>query len=333
MNTRPSSVSLDPLQILSTGRKVVAFEEQALKGLQEKLGESFVETVRRLLRCDGRVIVTGMGKSGLVAQKISATLASTGTPSHYVHAADAAHGDLGRIANNDLVLALSHSGESEEIVRLVRPIRDMGGFLIALTGAEHSSLAQLADITLSIGEVREAEPMGLVPTASTTAMLALGDALAVCVFECRGFDASDFVRFHPGGALGQSLVRVHQLMRSGPSNPKAHRDAPLGEVLLVMTETPGRPGAASIIDDEGQLEGLFTDGDLRRLLSQSTFSIDTPVHKVMQKHPKTAQPDQLAVEAAQLMRQHQIDQVPVVDHDKRPIGLLDVQDLLSTRVF
>jgi len=272
-----------------------------------------------------------MGKSGLVGQKISATFASTGAPSLFMHAAEAIHGDLGRITADDVVLALSNSGESEEIVRLIRPVKALGAVLLAITGDKQSTLARQADAALLMGNVAEACPMGLVPTASTTAMLVLGDALAMCLFNRRGLGAEAYARFHPGGALGRKLMKVREVMRAGPANPVARMTDSLRRVIAIMTETPGRPGAASIVDATGKLAGFFTDGDLRRLLERAEFAVDAPIGSVMHLDPKRIHPETLVADAAQILRSFQIDQLPVVDADDMPIGLLDVQDVLSAR--
>lgn len=318
--------------ILEEARAVIEAEGRAVLALLDRLDGGFTAALECIQRCTGRVVVTGMGKSGLVGQKISATLASTGTASSYIHAAEAAHGDLGRLKDDDVVLALSNSGESEEIVRLIRPVKALGATLIALTGDGESSLARHAEVVINIGHVTEACPMGLVPTASTTAMMVIGDALAICLFKLRGLDREDYARFHPGGQLGRKLMRVGEVMRQDDENPVSREDARIGDVLAVMTETKGRPGAASIVDSAGLLVGFFTDGDLRRLLERPDFSVDQPISQVMHRGAKTIGPDQLVVEAARLMRENKIDQVPVVDEQGRPIGLLDVQDLLSTRI-
>lgn len=323
---------LDVETVLADARRLLEVEGEAVTALAARVDASFVAALRLMLRCHGLVVVTGMGKSGLVGQKISATLASTGTPSIFLHAAEAAHGDLGRLSARDVVIALSNSGESEETVRLVRPVRAIGASLIAMTGDVESSLARHADVTLSIGDLDEAGSIGLVPTVSTTAMMALGDALAVCLFECRGMGPEEYARFHPGGALGRKLMKVYEVMRRGEHNPVVQAETTLGDVLRVMSGTPGRPGAATIVDEHARLQGFFTDGDLRRLLEDKDFSIHTPIAEVMHRDPKSVRPEQLVVEAAALMREHKIDQVPVIDSDRRSVGFLDVQDLLSARI-
>ncbi|KAG5176396.1 hypothetical protein JKP88DRAFT_171182 [Tribonema minus] len=250
-------------------------------------------------------------------------------PSLFMHAAEAVHGDLGRITPDDVVLALSNSGESEEILRLVRPVKALGARLLALTASATSSLGRHADAVIVMGSVAEACPMGLVPTASTTAMMVMGDALAICLFEMRGLTHEAYARWHPGGPLGRKLMRVHDVMRIGAANPVASMHDALRRVIAVMTETPGRPGAASIVDDAGILVGFFTDGDLRRLLKRAEFAVDVTIASVMHAEPKRVHPDTLVLHAEQLLRAHQIDQLPVVDEAGRPVGLLDVQDVLS----
>jgi arabinose-5-phosphate isomerase len=286
-----------------------------------------------VLACPGRVVVTGMGKPGFIAQKLSATFASTGTPSLYLHPAEALHGDLGRLVPGDLVLALSNSGETDEIVRLLPSLRRLGAPIIAMTGGPKNSLADAADIVLEIGPVSEACPLGLAPTASTVALLAMGDALAMAVQHRRGFSPEQFASLHPGGALGRQLLRVREVMRTGARNPTVRWDASLRETAGVMTRTEGRPGAASVIDAQGRLVGIFTDGDLRRLVQLGEVDFTRAVASVMGKSPRTVSPDDLAQTAAELMRTTEVDQLPVVDADRRPVGLLDVQDLLAARLL
>lgn len=317
---------------LAHAREVIDAEGEAIAGLVAELDDRFVAAVECILTCRGRVVVTGMGKSGLVGRKISATLASTGTPSTFLHAADAAHGDLGQLTGDDVVLALSNSGESQEVVRIVRPVKGLGAYLIAITGDPASRLASHADLVIPIGDIAEACPMGLVPTASTTAMMVIGDALAICLFKRRGFGREEYARFHPGGTLGHKLIQVREVMRRDNENPLVAADATVRAAIGAMTDTEGRPGAASIVDGDGRLVGFLTDGDLRRMLMRDELSLEARVGDVMHPDPWTVAPQQLIVEAARVMREHKIDQVPVVDADGRPIGLLDVQDLLATNV-
>ena len=317
---------------LARAAEVIRLEARAVSGLVERLGPSFDQAVEHLLRCQGLVIVTGMGKAGLVGAKISATLASTGTPSIALHPTEAMHGDLGRIRADDVVLALSNSGETEEVKALVPHVRRIGAVVIAMTGEKESPLARLADCVLDIGRIDEAEPLGLAPTASTSAMMALGDALAVVVLGERGFSREDYARYHPSGALGRRLMRVSELMRTGDELPLVSPGMPVVEVILKMSRTQGRPGAALIVDGGGALAGIFTDGDLRRLLERGDSSrLDEPVEEFMGRSPKRVLPDALVDEGERLMREHKIDQIAVVDEDGRAVGLLDVQDLLDTR--
>ncbi len=317
--------------LVEYGRTVVAAEARAIGAVP--LDEAFAEAVRWVLGCKGRVVVTGMGKPGFVAQKISATLASTGTPSLYVHPAEAAHGDLGRIARDDVVIALSNSGETDEILRLLPSLKKIGARLVAVTKDRHNRLARGADLVLAIGDVAEACPMGLAPTASTAVLLAVGDALAMTVLANRPFDKEEYALFHPGGKLGRGLMKVHELMRGAEWNPVVREDAPLSAAVAVMTETPGRPGATSVVDAAGRLVGIFTDGDLRRLVEHGQTDFTRPVSSAMGRGPRTVRPDALVVDAAHVLRQSRIDQVPVVDEDGKPVGLLDVQDLLAAKIL
>ena len=321
---------LDSAAVLQAARNVIEAEGRAVLSLSQCLDAGFFRALELLLACSGRIVVTGMGKSGLVGQKISATLASTGAPSLFLHAAEAVHGDLGRIIADDVVLALSNSGESEEILRILRPIKALGAPLVALTAQSSSTLARHADAVIAMGSLEEACPMGLVPTVSTTAMMAMGDALAMCLFEVRGLGHEAYARWHPGGSLGRKLMRVRDVMRSGSSNPVAPDNASLRRVIAIMSETPGRPGAASVVNAAGVLVGFFTDGDLRRLLEgPGAFSVDIPIASVMHADPKRVHPDTLVLKAEQMLRAYKIDQLPVVDELGHPVGLLDVQDVLS----
>ncbi len=318
-------------ELTEYGRTVIAAEATAIGQLV--LGPTFATAVEWILGCKGRVVVTGMGKPGFVAQKISATLASTGTPSHYLHPAEAAHGDLGRVAREDVVLALSNSGETEELLRLLPALKRIGSRLVALTRDAESPLARGADLVVAIGSIEEACPMGLAPTASTAALLALGDALAMTVLRDRPFDREEYALYHPGGKLGRGLMKVRDVMRQGEANPLAPETTPLAEVVAIMTRTPGRPGACSVVDASGKLLGLFTDGDLRRLLEGGRVEFHVPVGKVMSRNPRTVRPEALVADAARVLRQARVDQVPVIDDAGHPVGLLDVQDLLAARVL
>jgi arabinose-5-phosphate isomerase len=328
--TRPTSRPR-ARDLVEYGRTVVSAEARAIAAVP--LDESFAEAVRWILDCRGRVVVTGMGKPGFVAQKISATLASTGTPSLYVHPAEAAHGDLGRLAKDDVLFALSNSGETEEILRLLPALKKMGVRIVAVTRDRVNPLARGADLVLAIGSVDEACPMGLAPTASTAVLLAVGDALAMTVLANRSFDKEEYALFHPGGKLGRGLMKVRELMRADEACPVVREDQPLSAAVAVMTETPGRPGATTVIDAAGKLVGIFTDGDLRRLVEHGQTDFGRPVSTAMGRNPRTVRPDALVVDAARVLRQARIDQVAVVDDDGRPVGLLDVQDLLAAKIL
>ncbi|TMA29090.1 MAG: KpsF/GutQ family sugar-phosphate isomerase [Deltaproteobacteria bacterium] len=330
---RLQSVAHPKQDIVGYAREVVRAEAAAVAQLVGRLNGTFARAVEMVLACQGRVVVTGMGKPGFIAQKISATFASTGTPSLYLHPAEALHGDLGRLVPGDMVLALSNSGETDELVRLLPSLRRLGAPIVALTSGLRSPLADAADVVLEIGPVPEACPLGLAPTASTVALLALGDALCMAVQQKRGFSPEQFASLHPGGALGRQLLRVRDVMRTGDRNPTVRGNASLRETAAVMTRTEGRPGAASVVDAQGKLIGIFTDGDLRRLVQQDETDFTRPVSAVMGKSPRTVGPDDLAQTAAEMLRSSQVDQLPVVDSEGRPVGLLDVQDLLAARLF
>ncbi len=313
------------------GQSVLAAEAAAIGRVA--FDDAFARAVEWILGCTGRVVITGMGKPGFVAQKISATLASTGTPSHYLHPAEAAHGDLGRIAREDVLIALSNSGETEEILRLLPSLRKIGARIVAVTNNRANALARGSDLVIAIGNVEEACPMGLAPTASTAVLLAVGDALAMTVLENRAFTREEYALRHPGGKLGRGLMKVRELMRQGEACPVVAESAPLSAAVAVMTETPGRPGATGVHDAAGKLVGIFTDGDLRRLVEHGQTDFTRPVAAAMGRNPRTISPDDLVVDAARVMRQARIDQVPVVDLEGKMVGLLDVQDLLSAKIL
>lgn len=318
---------------LTHASEVIRIEADAVGRLVERLGEDFVAAVDLVLECGGMVVVTGMGKAGLVGEKISATLASTGTPSIVLHPGEALHGDLGRVRRDDLVLALSNSGETAEIRALIPAARRIGARIVAITERRESTLGRLADRVLELGPVGEACPLGLAPTASTSAMLALGDALAMVVLKERGFGRDDYALFHPAGALGRKLARVSEVMRTGEELPLASEKATFGEVLEIMSRTPGRPGAVFLVDIGGHLAGIFTDGDMRRFLVEIEGKPhEAPIATHMGRSPKTVGPDQLVEEALHLINLHKVDQLPVIDSDGRPVGLLDVQDVLDLKL-
>ncbi|HET8732823.1 MAG TPA: KpsF/GutQ family sugar-phosphate isomerase, partial [Anaeromyxobacteraceae bacterium] len=272
---RPRSAAARTRALVAFGRMVLETEARAIGSL--RLDRHFATAVEWILGCKGQVVLTGIGKPGFVAQKISATLASTGTHSIYLHPAEAAHGDLGRLSRTDVVIALSNSGESEEILRLLPAVKRIGARIVAVTRDRENPLARAADLVLAIGDVEEACPMGLAPTTSTAALLAVGDALAMAVLENRPFGREEYALYHPGGKLGRHLMKVHELMRSGEANPLVRASAPLKQAVAVMTRTPGRPGAATVVDGRGRLLGVFTDGDLRRLVERQDIDFDSPV--------------------------------------------------------
>lgn len=314
--------------IRAIAKRVLKIERDAISELISKLDSNFEKAVTAIYRIKGHVIVTGMGKPGFVAQKISATLSSTGTPSLYLHPAEALHGDLGRVTKEDLVLALSNSGETEEIIKFLPMIKKIGARLVAMTGNTKSTLARNADYILDVSVKREACPLGLAPTTSTTAMLAMGDALAVALLDMKGFKESDFAFYHPGGILGKRLIlTVGEIMRTGHENPIVRENASVKKVLLSITKA--RAGSASVVDSKGMLIGIFTDGDLRRHLETDLDLLDKKVKEVMTKNPTMIKSSKLAAEAFEILRSKKIDEIPVVDGRNRPIGLLDVQDLLK----
>ncbi|MDO8535451.1 MAG: KpsF/GutQ family sugar-phosphate isomerase [Candidatus Omnitrophota bacterium] len=309
-------------------RRVLRIERDALSSLISRIDSNFERVVNALYNIEGRVIVTGMGKPGFIAQKISATLSSTGTPSLYLHPAEALHGDLGRVTKDDLILALSNSGETDEIIKFLPIIRKIGAKLVAMVGNTGSTLAKNADYIINTSVKREACSLGLAPTTSTTAMLAMGDALAMALLEKKGFKAKDFALFHPGGILGKRLLlKVEDIMRKGRDNPIVNENYTVKKVLLAITKA--RAGSASVVDAKGKLTGIFTDGDLRRHLESQPDLINKKVKNFMTRNPATIKKDRLAAEAFDILRSKKIDEVPVVDDKKRPVGLLDVQDLLK----
>ena len=309
-------------------KEVLRIEAEAIRRLIPRIGRSFEAAGHLLAACKGRVAVTGMGKAGLIGQKLSATLASTGTPSHWVHPAEAIHGDLGRVTGHDVVIALSNSGETEELTRLLPVIKRIGSRLIALTGNPRSTLAKHSDVVLDVSVTKEACSLNLAPTSSTTAMLAMGDALAVVVAERKGFKERDFALLHPGGQLGRRLLlRVRDLMRTREAHPIVRDAARVKTVLLAITKA--RAGCASVVNATGRLVGIFTDGDLRRHLQSGNALAERRVRDVMTRHPKTIGAESLAAEALRVLREHKIDELVVVDGKRRPVGLLDVQDLLK----
>ena len=314
------------------GREVIQLEAEALQTLAKRVDGQFAEACRLILACTGRVIVTGMGKSGHIGGKIAATLASTGTPSFFVHPGEASHGDVGMITTPDIVLAISNSGETEEILTILPIIKRMGVKLIALTGGLQSSLARQADAVLNASVEKEACPHNLAPTASTTAALAIGDALAVALLKSRGFTREDFARAHPAGSLGRRLLLyVSDIMHTGTAIPQVAEGASLREALLEMT---GKGlGMTGVVDRQGRLVGIFTDGDLRRGLNRSVDVYNAKITEVMTQNPKTTRADRLAAETVQLMRSLKINGLFVVDENNRVLGALNMHDLFRAGVI
>jgi len=323
---------MDGEQILKRGREIVEIEAQALGETAEKLGAEFVRLVEAVLVCEGRVLTSGVGKSGIVAKKIAATLSSTGTPSFYINPVNALHGDLGIAGKGDLLLALSNSGETQEILGLVRGIQPMGVRVAAFTGATDSSLAALADFTVDVGVTREACPLGLAPTASTTAALAAGDALAMVLMEARSFRPQDFMRYHPAGTLHTRLeLKVRDIMLTGDRVPVVPEEATLSQALKEMTDKE-RLGVTLVTDADGRLTGILTDGDLRRILLQEpdpARALDAPVSARMSRNPKVVDDSVAALEALGIMEVKGITSLAIVDTLSRPKGLIHLHDILG----
>jgi arabinose-5-phosphate isomerase len=316
----------------ASGRRVFEVEREGLAAVAARIDGAFGAACRAILACGGRVACSGMGKSGHVARKIAATLASTGTPAFYVHPGEAAHGDLGMVTDADIVLALAYSGESDELLLLLPALRRQGNAVIAMTGRAGSTLAREADIHLDVAVPAEACPLALAPTASTTAALAMGDALAVALLEARGFTADDFARSHPAGALGRRLLlHITDVMHAGDEVPRVGPGASVSEALVEMRRN--RLGMTAVVDGDGRLLGLYTDGDLRRSLDDASVDLRaTRIDAVMTRAPKTIGADALAVEAARLMEAHQINALLVTERDGRLVGALNIHDLLRARV-
>ena len=330
---QPPSFSPDRAQrALQLAAATFEIEARALLGLAARQGEGFAGAVAAMLACSGRVIVMGMGKSGHVGRKIAATLASTGTPAFFVHPAEASHGDLGMVQAGDVVLAISNSGESDELAAILPALRRLGTTLVAMTGKPESMLARLADLVISSAVEQEACPLNLAPTASTTAQMALGDALAVALLDARGFKEEDFARSHPGGALGRKLlVHVADLMVQGEALPTVAPDTPFTTLMRAMSSKG--LGAALVVDAAQQLLGIFTDGDLRRLVEAGADLRSLSAGAVMHRRPKTIRSDALAVAAAELMEQHRITSVAVLDAAGRLVGLLGIGELMRAKVI
>jgi arabinose-5-phosphate isomerase len=318
-------------------QQVIDAEASAVKGLNVSVDDAFEKAVRLLVDCPGSVLVSGIGKAGHVARKLSASFSSTGTPSHFLNPAEALHGDIGALRKGDVVLILSYSGESDEILRMLSVVKKLGNPVIAITSSTQNALARHSDLVLRMGKIEEACPLGLAPSASTTAMAALGDALFLTVMKCRRFTSEDFALYHPAGQLGRKLIKVREAMtfKRGENLPLASDRLTVGQVLREVSSIKRRSGAVVLTDEHtGKITGIFSDGDLRRLiLHDQDAALRRPIRDVMTPNPKRISGDALASEAMAILRQYRIDDLPVVDDDDRPIGLIDVQDLVVLRMF
>jgi len=319
---------------LDYAREVIEAEAEAISSVTPIVDAAFAQACEMIYSCSGSVIVSGIGKAGIIGQKISATLASTGTPSHFLHPAEAIHGDLGRLRENDIVIVLSYGGETDEVIRLINLVKRLGIKLIAITGDGDSTLSEHSDIVLCMGPMSEACPLGVAPSVSTTCMLAIGDALAFTIMKARNFRVEDYVRFHPGGSLGTKLMTVEQSMMFKPGEK-----SPIVEVtdtikqLLEKTSDVKRHGAVMVIDKDGKLAGIITDADLRRLMTKQGRGVfEFRVGDVMTADCKKIRADALAAEATAIFHKYRIDELPVVDADNRPVGLIDVQDIVTLKV-
>jgi len=332
MNPSQSTARFSPERALELGRQTLSIEAAAVDALKCRINEDFVCAVELILNSPGRLIVSGMGKSGHIARKIAATMASTGTPAYFVHPAEASHGDLGMITRHDILLALSNSGESEELLRIVPAVKRQGAKIISMTGVPSSTLAREADVHLDAGVAQEACPHNLAPTASTTAALALGDALAVALLDARGFSPDDFARSHPGGSLGRRLLtHVRDVMRAGDKVPAIATTTAITDAIVAMSR--GGLGLVAITDAANQVLGIFTDGDLRRAFERRIDLQQGDIASVMHPSPRAIGPDRLAVEAVEVMERLRINALLVVDTDNHLIGALNMHDLFNAKVI
>jgi arabinose-5-phosphate isomerase len=329
---RQKSVQFAADGALELAREVLEIEAAAITGLIARLDQGFQRAVELILNCRGRVTVSGIGKSGHIARKIASTMASTGTPAYFIHPTEASHGDLGMVTRDDVFVALSNSGETAELLAIVPLIKRQGAKLIALTGRPDSSLAREADVHLYAGADKEACPLNLAPTASTTAALALGDALAIALMQAKGFSRDEFARSHPGGALGRKLLtHVRDVIGSASDAPRVSDTATLSDAILEMSR--GRMGITAVLDDNQRVIGIFTDGDLRRTLQNGVDLHATPIASVMTRGPRTISPDKLAAEAVQIMEQYKVNQLLVVDAEQRLVGALNMHALFKAKVI
>lgn len=324
-------------EIRQFAEQVIGAEVNALRGLVPAMDEHFDRAVRLILDCPGAVLTSGIGKAGHIARKLSASFSSTGTPSHFLNPAEAMHGDLGSVRRGDVVVILSYSGESDEILRMLSVLKKLGNPVVGMTSTANNALGRHADAVLKLGRVEEACPLGLAPSASTTAMLALGDALMLAVMKWRKFTAEEFALYHPAGQLGRKLIRVREAMtfKVGENLPIASDRLTVKQVLHDVSSIKRRSGAVILVDDAGKVSGIFTDGDLRRTFTDvdAGAALNRPIREVMTASPKRIRGDQLASEAIAVMRPHRIDELPVVDEHDRPIGLIDIQDLVVLRML
>ncbi|MCM8823907.1 MAG: KpsF/GutQ family sugar-phosphate isomerase [Candidatus Omnitrophica bacterium] len=322
---------IDSNELKSLAGEVLDIEARALIELKERIDKNFFNVIKILYSCKGKIVVTGVGKAGIIGQKFSATLSSTGSSSFWVHSAEAVHGDLGRIEDDDVVFVLSYSGETEEIKNLIPFVKKIGAKIVALTGNRKSNLARYSDAFVDVRVEKEACPLGLAPTTSTTAMLAMCDVIAVCLQKMRGFKEKDFAFFHPRGSLGRKLLlKTRDIMRKGKFNPVVEENTLVKDVLVKITSA--HAGAVSIVDKDGKLVGIFTDGDLRRHLGDERGILHRKIKEVMTKTPTVVYEDDLASEALKILENKKIDEVPVVDRSFRVVGMLDVQDLISAGI-
>ncbi|MHC4158022.1 MAG: KpsF/GutQ family sugar-phosphate isomerase [Planctomycetota bacterium] len=319
---------------LDYAQKVIEAEAEAIRSVTPIIDASFAKAVEMIYNCSGSVIVTGIGKAGIIGQKISATLASTGTPSHFLHPAEAIHGDLGRLRKNDIVIVLSYGGETDEVIRLINLVKQLEIKLIAITGDSDSTLSKHSNVVLCMGKISEACPLGIAPSVSTSCMLAIGDAIAFTIMKSRKFSVEDYVRFHPGGSLGAKLITVEQSMMF-----KRDEKLPIAEAtdtikkLLGKTSDVKRHGAVMVVDKDGKLAGIITDADIRRLIAkQGQSAFERKAGDVMTAHCKKIRADALAAKATAIFHKYRIDELPVVDADNKPVGLIDVQDILTIKV-
>ena len=318
--------------MLNKAKEVIRIEAEAIKGLSRQLDQNFLKAIDLIVNCQGRVIITGMGKTGIIARKIAATFSSTGTPSTWMHSAEAVHGDLGQVTRHDVLVFISSSGETEETNQLLPLVKKIGVKTIALTGNPKSNLAKFSDVVLNVAVKKEACPLGLAPMSSTTAALVMGDALAACLIVRKGFKKEDFAFYHPGGQLGRRLLlKVEDLMRKGSHYPHVRDQMLVKDVLFAITRT--RCGSACIVDQHGKLVGIFTDGDLRRHLKTDKTLLNRKVATVMTRKPTTIRREKLAVEAFNILKDRNIDELPVIDKNNKSVGLLDIQDLLKAGLF